>query len=497
MGKETGHYVVVRVSGSEDDLEQVVADRCRMIAQMLSTGDIRAEVVNMSVEGIGSSKPGCCDVETDWTGYGVSCLSGPEWRKVLYVSNYPREVALGWISDVLNCEGLVDVVQVVEPISEKQRSKLSHTAGKLRLEHSSSLDPGNQSELQRAKQDAEDMLGVEAEGGSLVNYGVYIVVKGEGLEKGLEEVKTELRKKRIEFKKPVFRMQKAARTESPFARDLLGETLVVPAEAAAAGFPFNTYDRIQSGGVTLGTDSRNGMPVVLDRFSWDSPHIARMGMTGSGKTVGTMLEVLRSFQVDRGIDIRILDPKPDYGRLVELLGGETCVVDEVDLESYEPGSVCRYVVDDPSRDNSERLVETVRHIHRECCTDDRKCLVVVDEAHRLLKISEGADALSRLVWEGRSSSVGVSLLTQNAEDLTQSVAGRNILRNTGCYIFMRHQSVETEAIDFFDLSEAESAELHNLATGSNAGFSQGLVRGPVNTTLCIEMDERESEELID
>ena len=219
--------------------------------------------------------------------------------------------------------------------------------------------------------------------------------------------------------------------------------------------------------------------------------------TGSGKTVGTMLEVLRSFQVDRGIDIRILDPKPDYGRLVELLGGETCVVDEVDLESYEPGSVCRYVVDDPSRDNSERLVETVRHIHRECCTDDRKCLVVVDEAHRLLKISEGADALSRLVWEGRSSSVGVSLLTQNAEDLTQSVAGRNILRNTGCYIFMRHQSVETEAIDFFDLSEAESAELHNLATGSNAGFSQGLVRGPVNTTLCIEMDERESEELID
>lgn len=514
-GKTTHHYVIVKSGGEnpgylqqrpgfkdgqKSDAKKQTAERCKLISSHLSGADIRSNIVPQPL--LETTVDYLClnEVETSTNGYEAEKLNYRGSHQIIYVSNYPQEVPVGWLADLLNIDGLIDIIQTIEPLTKRERDKLSRTAGKLRLELDAANDPSNLTELQQASQDADDMLDAEVSGESLLNYGVYIIAKDskeKPVKEALNQVESKLRSYGIEYRQPIFQSWKAAKTESLLQRNELNKSLVVPGESASAGFPFSTHDHIQAGGVTAGIDTRNQMPVLIDRFSWDAPHIVRMGMTGSGKSVGTMLELLRSTEIYLDLQIRILDPKPDYEPLVNALDGETYTIEETDFQTHIPEKVSRYIVQDSSRNKTSELVNTLQAIHAEACANDTRTIVVVDEAHRLLSDPDGAAALSTLVREGRSHSVGVSILTQNSDDLTQSVEGQNLLRNTGCYFFMRHQDVSHSAEDFFDLSQSESIQLRQLATGNRASFSEAVIRGPVNTRLRLRLDPEEADLLLE
>lgn len=501
----TDHVVVIKVDSqahtSIQERLQELDTRCTEIQHALTAADLSAERLSGDALAaalkrlyFGKTKLFRRRYETEFGEKKV--------RQLRYVTEYPAELELTWMSDLLNVDapGLVNIVQVAKPISGYQRTWISRMVSRLKIELQQTRSPARETELGRRLRDAEDLLEIEGRGEVLLNYGVYITVAGstpEEVEETWEAVETILHKKQIQTAVPALKSHKAVRADSAFHTDTLDETVIVPGRSVAAGFPFASGNSVEEGGVLVGQDTSAGTSVILDRYSWDAGHMTVMGKTGSGKSYWTGLMLLRSAQTYDDLDIYILDPKRrDYGAITDALGGQTVTLDHTNLATVEPGRVTRYTVEDPSRDNTELLVEALRHIYRDASETDSKALVVVDEAHRPITIGDrihhdGLNTVSRLIRESRDRNIAVTLITQNADEFTRSREGKNILRNVDCNLFFKQEDVDTELEPFFNLTGTESGELHRLRTGSDLPFSTALLRGPVNTTLRIEATDRE------
>lgn len=502
----TDHFVVTRKSPgresrapwkdvrseSVEERVETVADRCKEIRESLTAGDLYAEILDQEELEKIAERFHHDSIEADDKPY----------RQLLYVAKYPEQHREGLLSDVLNADvpGYVDVVQSVKPITEKEWRKLGRLVGRLKVESVATPDPIRGSEIDRMVRDAEDMIEVVSTGEEqLVRHAVYFVVRGGSKEEAYEsaeELKQLLRQHQIEYQKPRFQINQVIQTESPFYEDRLDQGLLMPTRSAAGSFAFSTHDKFEYGGVVFGTDTRNSSPVILNRFQWDAGHIARMGKTGSGKTYAEKLTLLRSVQQSDELKVRILDPKPEYRPLGRTVRGKKVTLEDTDLDNIDvTNDFARFRLKENDKDQTELLVDAARYIYNEVTQDDRKTIVVVDEAHRLLKDADGRAVLGELVREGRSQNVSVELITQNASDFTRSVEGRNMLKNMSCYIFMRHQDVRTDVSEFFNLSQKESEQLRRLRTGKDLPFSEAVIRGPVNTKLRIQASGDEEEKI--
>lgn len=509
----TDHYIVVHDSGGEKSILpgrnsdsqpineriDIVSDRCREIRNTLTAGDLYAEHLTGKKLSRAWRKLKYRDVSLTNSGFKVQ-NRGTRYHRLLYLTEYPEEREPGLLSDLLNLDvpGSVDVIQTVEPVTEKQQAKLGRLAGRLRVESAATPDQLRGSDINRMIRDTEDMIESTSTGDErLVNHSVYVIAHGKSRRtrnETVEEIIRLLRRYQVEHREPRFRTHHAFRTYSPFYYDSLKEGILMPTRSAAGNFAFSTHDKIEEGGTVFGTDTRNESPVILDRFLWEAGHLARMGKIGSGKSYAGKLVLLRSVQQYDELQIQIVDPKQEYGDLVDQLGGETLVLDETDLDKEGlENSVTRYTVNERGKDYTELLTEAVRHIYQEVSQNDDKTIVLVDEAHRLLRSSSGRTALGELVREGRDRNVSVEMITQNASDFTRSQEGRDILKNVNCYIFMRHQDVNTGVSDFFNLSRKEALELQRLRTGTDLPFSEAVIRGPVNTKLRVESSQEEHE----
>jgi len=499
----TDHYVIIKEypetgsllpweeteSTSIEERIDTVVDRCRLTRNSLNAGDLSADhVIGAQLEEL-LQRMDIPEVSLQGRQYTVKEDS---YRRVLAISKYPEERGPGLLSDVLNMDapGFIDVIQTVEPVSDKQRKKLSRLIARMHAESLATSDPIRSSEIDRKLQDAQDLIDVEESGDErLVNATAYIVIRGDSWEQvqdTADEVTRLLRRFSVEYDEPWLETPQAVQTESPLHEDRLNRSLMMPSRSAASSFAFSTHDKIEEDGVSFGIDTRNGMPVVLDRYSWEAGHIARMGKIGSGKSYFAKLSLYRSWQAYDDLQIYIIDPKQEHGRIVNEMDGETVLLNQADLSQKETGSVTRYTVADRSQDNTDLLTQALRHVYREASEDTSKTIVLVDETHRLLSDTSGRVALGELVREGRDRNISVEMITQNASDFTRSQEGRDILKNVNCYIFMQHQDVDTGVTDFFNLSPTEAVALRRLRTGTDLPFSQAIIRGPVSTKLRIE-----------
>lgn len=492
-GVTTDHYIVIKefprdtgffTADPEDanisDRIAEVQDRCRTIRDALSGGDMSATWLTgdefKSVIQRFASKDSSQPIQP-----GLRDGNHTDGRQIAAVTQFPPKPPIQWLGDVLNTQpdGLLDVVQVIEPISEDQRSRLDRMMGRLQAEIFGEARHSRKTRLQRIYEDYQDLQAAEVEGERLVNYGVYIAANGSDQQEAattMAEAERVLRRFQADTWTPTLHTRSAEHTLSPLHHDRLNKTQIVPARSAASGFPFAAYDTIESGGVVFGTDTRSGLPLVLDRFSWDAGHIARMGKIGSGKSFAAKLELLRSNQRYDNLQVLIVDPKQEYRSISRSLNHLA--------QRWQPS--------DRTADNTEFLVDSLRKAYRLGHLHDGKTIVIVDETHRLLNHKEGRTVLGELIREGRDQDIAVTLVTQNAADFTQSQEGRNILRNVDCYVFMRHQEVDNDVDEFFGLSQTESVHLRKLRTGTHVDFSEAVIRGPANTTLRIHATSQEA-----
>lgn len=405
-----------------------------------------------------------------------------EFRKTVYATEFPGQLELGWPAELLRVNGKVDVTQVVRPRDPGDVSqKLSRLSEKLNAEINSFLSQGYQgtNKLQALLDDVEWMQDLLAGRDDIpVNYGVYISAHADtkqSCRRCFDSVCTRLSTMQIGYQQPVFQTRKAYAAESPVRRDRLEEHQLMPGRSAAAGFLFVTQETERTTGVIYGVDAGDSTPVLLDRWSWASHSMARMGMTGSGKSYAAKTELLRAVLSYDELQVHIVDPKQEYGEITRRLNGKVYTLGEDDLR-YDAADISCYQVGERGVDNVAELADVVRDLYREVSQDQRRTLVIIDEARILMNDEDGRRFLNQFVLEGRDTNTALSLISQNASHFTFCREGQEILDNMPAKVFMRHERVPDSVVDYFDLSEQEKQNLFELKTGTDSEYSEALLK---------------------
>jgi len=300
----------------------------------------------------------------------------------------------------------------------------------------------------------------------------------------------------VGYKEPVFRTHDVFKAVSPFYPDPYADGHLLPGTAVAAGYPFSTQVPQDTSGVLFGKDPSSGRPIVLDRFTWSSHSLARMGMVGSGKSYAAKLELLRSWLAYDDLQVIVVDPKREYGDVVRTLGESRGCIQTVSEDTdyqFDHDTICFQVEKRGQSEDVDRLTDLVAEIYEETSQDQRKTIVLIDEARLLLNDEQGREVLNRFVLEARDTRTAVTLVTQNASHFTHSREGREILDNMPAKLFMRHDRVLDSVVQYFDLSEREKQELFKLRTGTDAEYSECLaqVSDRVDTTARVRATEAE------
>lgn len=98
--------------------------------------------------------------------------------------------------------------------------------------------------------------------------------------------------------------------------------------------------------------------------------------------------------------------------------------------------------------------------------DRRPRLVIVDEAWLLMQTAEGARFLHRLAKSARKYWIGLTCITQDADDLLGTDLGRSIITNSATQILLRQAPQAIDQItEVFHLSAGEAAFLLSAETG--------------------------------
>jgi type IV secretory pathway VirB4 component len=217
-------------------------------------------------------------------------------------------------------------------------------------------------------------------------------------------------------------------------------------------------------------------------------------MVGSGKSYTTKIELLRSDIVYDDLQIIAVDPKKEYRKVIESLNG-VCVrlPYSGDLDQLGDRHACFQVKERGQRDDVNTLVDLVQDIYRYTSKNQRKTLVLIDEARILMNHETGRQVLNQFVLEARDTNTAITLVTQNASHFTYCREGQEILDNMPGKVFMRHDRVPDSVVEYFQLSERERQELHELKTGTDSPYSEALLKisGKLDTRIRIKSTDTE------
>ncbi|WP_332633069.1 VirB4 family type IV secretion system protein [Halalkalibacter flavus] len=108
----------------------------------------------------------------------------------------------------------------------------------------------------------------------------------------------------------------------PFATNKVYDLTYRPmtSEAVSYFFPFHENEIYHKNGLMYGTNISTGNVVKVEDRSLVNKHMFILGISGSGKSTFLMTYMLRKFMKNERIIA--LDPKGDYGKLFQKLGGE-------------------------------------------------------------------------------------------------------------------------------------------------------------------------------
>ncbi|HTW39990.1 MAG TPA: DUF87 domain-containing protein [Thermoplasmata archaeon] len=113
-------------------------------------------------------------------------------------------------------------------------------------------------------------------------------------------------------------------------------------------------------------------------------------------------------------------------------------------------------------------------------------LLIVDEAHLLMRHPSTAEFLDSIVRHVRHFEAGVLLVSQTPEDFLGRAEGRAVLRNLYAVGLLRLPEVSREAREFFGLTSAEGEWLPRARLPAETGYAESLWRiGELHLPLAI------------
>lgn len=112
------------------------------------------------------------------------------------------------------------------------------------------------------------------------------------------------------------------------------------------------------------------------------------------------------------------------------------------------------------------------HIWNITRTDQKKRMLIVDEAWQLMKYDDSANFLFSLAKRARKYYLGLTTITQDVEDFMGSKMGRAIVANSSMQLLLKQSSSAVDVLsDVFKLTEEEKKRLANFPVGQGLFFA--------------------------
>ncbi len=112
------------------------------------------------------------------------------------------------------------------------------------------------------------------------------------------------------------------------------------------------------------------------------------------------------------------------------------------------------------------------HIWNKTRSEQKKRMLIVDEAWQLMKYDDSANFLFSLAKRARKYYLGLTTVTQDVEDFMSSKMGRAIVANSSMQLLLKQSSSAVDVLsDVFKLTEEEKKRLANFPVGQGLFFA--------------------------
>lgn len=112
------------------------------------------------------------------------------------------------------------------------------------------------------------------------------------------------------------------------------------------------------------------------------------------------------------------------------------------------------------------------HIWNRIRTEQKKRMLIVDEAWQLMKYDDSANFMFSLAKRARKYYLGLTTITQDVEDFMGSKMGRAIVANSSMQLLLKQSTSAVDVLsDVFKLTEEEKKRLSNFPVGQGLFFA--------------------------
>ncbi|MDP3729404.1 MAG: ATP-binding protein [bacterium] len=246
--------------------------------------------------------------------------------KTIFIFTYPRYLATGWFSEIIDMPELLDISIFIHPTEtplalKNLRKKAAQIESQVMQRESKGMvrDPL----LETAFQDVESLRDSLQQGQEhIFKVGVYITIYANTLEDlgKIERAVSSLLESRLVYVKPaLFQQLEGFRSMLPIGQDLLQVHSPLNSGPLSSIFPFTSVDLTTNEGILYGINAHNNTLIIFDRFSLENANMVIFAKSGSGKSYAAKLEIIRLLMM--GVDVLIIDPENEYGNLATAVGG--------------------------------------------------------------------------------------------------------------------------------------------------------------------------------
>jgi type IV secretory pathway VirB4 component len=248
------------------------------------------------------------------------------YARTLFVYNWPNFIYPNWLTQAVNFDATMDIVQFIYPSSNKAimkmlRKKVAELRSSIRMLEQRGIvrDPT----LEAALQDAEELRDLLARGQEkLFQLGMYLTIYAED-EEHLKKIQTDIESilggKLVLTKPASFQMEHAWTSTLPICLDEIEINRNMNTSPLATSFPFSSADLTSDHGILYGINRHNDSLVIFDRFDLPNANSNIFATSGAGKSFTAKLELLRYLML--GADVLVIDPENEYTNLCEVVGG--------------------------------------------------------------------------------------------------------------------------------------------------------------------------------
>ena len=252
-----------------------------------------------------------------------------QYARVLAVVGYPRSVAPGWLTPILEFEQPIEVTFHIHPLESATIVKLlGHKLVQLQSSRLVDLRSGRMADPERevAFEDAERLRDALQRGEQRVfSVSLYVLLRAasqRALDDLTRRVETTLDGMLAHSRVAILEQERAFRACLPTARDELLVYRNLDTSSLVTTFPFTSGSLSMERGVLYGVATRSQSPVIVDPFdaSLENANLAVFAMAGAGKSYFVKLMALRNLLA--GVEFLIVDPENEYGGVCRAADGQ-------------------------------------------------------------------------------------------------------------------------------------------------------------------------------